>query len=329
MRFIIYGAGAIGGTIGARLFQHGENVVLIARGPHLQAMQDHGLLFKSPHETVTLDIPCVGHPSEITFNQDDVVFMTMKSQHTLEALEALRDMAGEDIPVICCQNGVANERMALRRFNRVYGMVVMLPASHMEPGVVQSESKATTGILDAGCFPSGTDSVIEEVTATLSASGFSSNPDPSIMRWKYAKLLMNLNNSIQALCEPQGREALDIMRMMAKEAMDCYQAAGIECASREEFMDRRGDHIQLGEVEGSKRGGGSSWQSIFRGTGDIEADYLNGEIVLLGKLHGVDTPANRVMQQLANRLAREGGKPGSYPVDQIRVAIVEAGGEFK
>ncbi len=328
MRFIIYGAGAIGGTIGARLFQHGKEVILIARGAHLDAMRERGPVFKTPKETVTLSIPCAGEPSEIEFRQDDVVFMTMKGQHTLQALEALRASAGENMPVICCQNGVANERMALRRFDRVYGMVVMLPASHLEPGVVRAESKASTGILDAGCFPSGVDGLIEKVTAILSDSGFSSQPDPNIMRWKYAKLLMNLNNSIQALCEPKGDEARDIMRMMAREALACYEAAQIDCAGREEFTKRRGDHIQLGKIEGSSRGGGSSWQSIARGTGSIEADYLNGEIVLLGKLHGVDTPANRVMQQMANRLARDGGKPGSYSVDQIRTAVAEAGGKF-
>lgn len=327
MRFIIYGAGGIGGAIGARLFQHGEDVLLIARGPHLKAIQERGLTFKSPLETVTLPISCVGHPSDIEFQESDVVIMTMKSQDTQGALEALRDAAGEDIPVVCCQNGVANERMALRLFNRVYGMVVLLPASHMEPGIVQTEAKTTTGILDAGCYPSGTDPIIEEVTKTLSASNFDAIADPGIMRWKYAKLLRNLGNSLQALCEP-GEEARDIASMMVHEALDCYKAAGIDCAGRDEVASRRADHIQTGMVDGKPRGGGSSWQSIKRGTGSIEADYLNGEIVLLGRLYGIPTPANRVLQQLANRLAREGGKPGSYNLDQVRQLITEAGGKF-
>lgn len=327
MRFIIYGAGGIGGTIGARLFQHGHEVILIARGGHLRAIQERGLIFKSPHETETLPIPCFGYPSEIRFREGDVVVMTMKSQHTHEALEALRDAAGEDIPVICCQNGVANERMALRIFHRVYGMVVLLPASHMEPGIVQTEAKTTTGILDAGCYPAGTDSIIEEVTRILSASNFEAKPDPNVMRWKYAKLLRNIGNSLQALCEP-GEEAQDISGMMVHEALDCYKATGIDCASRDEVSNRRADHIQTAPVDGKGRAGGSSWQSIARGTGNIEADYLNGEIVLLGKLHGIATPANRVLQQLANKLAKEGDKPGSYSLDHIRQLINEAGGKF-
>ena len=328
MRYIIYGAGAIGGTIGARLFQHGHDVILIARGAHLKAMQENGLILKSPTETVTLPIPCVGHPSEITFRELDVALMTVKSQHSTEALEALRDSVGEDIPVICGQNGVANERMAARRFNRVYGMVVFLPAGHLEPGIVFARSKTLTGVLDVGCFPTGTDTMIEEVAATLCSSNFSSKADPRVMRYKYAKLLRNLNNALQALC---GREApsQEILDMMTQEGISCYKAAGIEYKSREEVARRRGDLIQQGLIDGKPRGGSSSWQSITRGTGSIESDYLNGEIVLLGKLYGVPTPANRVIQQLANRLARECGKAGSYSVDQIQALIRDAGGKFQ
>ena len=323
MRFIIYGAGGIGGTIGACLFQHGQDVLLIARGEHLKKIQKDGLTFKTPLETTILPIPCVDHPSRIDFSDQDVVLLTMKSQDTRDALNALRDAAGENIPIICCQNGVANERMALRRFNRVYGMVVMLPASHMEPGIVHAESKTTKGILDAGCYPEGIDSTIEEVTSILSASDFSALPDKQAMRWKYAKLMMNLGNALQAVCEPGG-DTRDIYRMMTREALDCYEAAGIDCAGRDEFAARRSNIIQTGSIDGQSRGGGSSWQSIVRGAGSIESDYLNGEIVLLGKLHGIATPVNRALQNLANRLVREGRKAGSYSIDQVRSEIEKA-----
>jgi 2-dehydropantoate 2-reductase len=328
MRFIIYGAGAIGGTIGARLFQHGREVVLIARGAHFEAIKERGLVFKTPRESVVLAIPCLSHPSEIAFHPDDVVFMCTKTQDSLEALNALRAAAGEETPVVCAQNGVTNERMALRRFENVYGMVVMLPASHLEPGVVQAESTTMTGILDAGRFPSGTDSRIGEITAALAASRFSSLADGRVMRWKYTKLLRNLGNALQALCEPSGAEGQDVLRLATREALACYQAAGIDSASREEEAARRADHVQTAPVEGRTRGGGSSWQSIARGAGSIEVDYLNGEIVFLGRLNNVPTPANRVLQQMANRLVLEGGRPGSYTLDQVRERIVQAGGRF-
>jgi 2-dehydropantoate 2-reductase len=64
-------------------------------------------------------------------------------------------------------------------------------------------------------------------------------------------------------------------------------------------------------VHGSGHANSSSWQSLQRGTGTIETDFLNGEIVLLGRLHGIPTPVNAAVQRLANRIAREHLTPGS------------------
>ena len=61
----------------------------------------------------------------------------------------------------------------------------------------------------------------------------------------------------------------------------------------------------------------SSWQSLARATGSIEADYLNGEIVLQGRLHDVPTPVNLLLQQLATTAARDGRRPGTLPVDEL------------
>ncbi len=249
----------------------------------------------------------------------------MKSQHTLAALEDLQAAAADTVPVICCQNGVANEPMALRRFEHVYGMLVFLPATHLEPGKVQLNARGTAGILDAGVYPTGTDKRIEEVTAALEASSFSARLDPAIMRLKYAKLLANLNNSLQAVSNA-GRDARDISQRMRDEALACYRAAGIDWASDEEFRERRGSLIQIAMIHGERRFGGSSWQSLARGAGSVEGDYLNGEIVQLGRLHGVATPANRALQQLASELAREGGAPGSITLSQVRARIEHAAG---
>ena len=71
-----------------------------------------------------------------------------------------------------------------------------------------------------------------------------------------------------------------------------------------------GSEIDVRRSTGRERAGSSSWQSLARGTGAIETDYLNGEIVLLGRLHGVPTPVNAALCALAERYAREGGAPG-------------------
>ena len=320
MRFIIYGAGGIGGVIGAELFQAGHAVALIARGPHLAAIRKHGLVYENPHGSYTLDIPAFGHPSEVSFEENDVVFLTMKSQHTLGALEDLRAVADDDIPVICCQNGVANERMALRRFKNVYAMVVYLPAHALDPGVVQTHSAKIVGILDAGVYPRGIDPLIEKVTAALEQANFSAKPDPNVMRWKYGKLILNMRNALFAI-RARSDAARAIGLLAEKEAAACYDAAGIDYTNQDELRERRGEMMARGKVKGQDRSGGSSWQSIMKGSGDIEADYLNGEIVLLGRLHGVPTPVNRALQRMANDLARTKGEAQSMPLAELEAQI--------
>ncbi len=320
MRFIIYGAGAIGGVIGAKLYQRGFQVLLIARGAHMEAIQSQGLVLESPNEVVTLPIPVVGHPSEINFEPDDVVMLAMKSQHTVSALEALRNSAGDSVPVVCCQNGVFNERVAARQFQRVYGMTVLMPAAHLEPGAVQSTTTGITGVVDCGLYPDGVDQTISAVAVALSQSNFVCRADSTIMRMKYAKLLMNLGNALQAACgsPPETRE---LMRLVRNEALACYAAAQIDCAGRDEFKARFLGQIEEAPIRGAVRGGGSSWQSLQRGVGSIESDYLNGEIVLLGRLHHVSTPVNHALQQIANEMALSRAEPGSVGVDVVRERI--------
>ena len=82
----------------------------------------------------------------------------------------------------------------------------------------------------------------------------------------------------------------------------------------------RGHHVDYAQVAGAPRGGGSSWQSLTRGTGSIEADFLNGEVVLLGREHGVPVPVNEALQGLANRAAADRLPPGSLSPEEIFAA---------
>ncbi|MCH7809762.1 MAG: ketopantoate reductase family protein [Chloroflexi bacterium] len=321
MRYVIYGAGAIGGTIGARLAQNGREVALIARGPHLEAIRDDGLTLRTPDETLTQKITVAGHPDEIDWRADDVAVLAMKTQDTADALTALRGAAG-DVPVVCAQNGVANERMAARLFSRVYGMVVWLPGTHLQPGEVIAHSSPIAGILHGGRYQQGTDHLIEAVAADLRASGFASQPNEKIMRLKYAKLLSNLLNIVQAL---SSGAAGDIVRAVREEANAVYAAAGIDFAGPEELQGHvKG--ITVKPVPAFEEGhnaelidsrlGGSTWQSLSRG-GSLETDYLNGEIALLGALHNVPTPYNRMLQAAAAEASREGREPGSYTPEEL------------
>lgn len=322
MRFVILGAGAVGGTIGARLADTGHDVVLLARGEHARVMRSDGLRVAMPDRVITVQLPVVERPEDLSLEAGDVLILTTKTQDTLAVLDAL---ASREVPIVCAQNGVANERIALRRFADVYGMVVMLPAVHLEPGRVDAQGSPFSGLLDIGRYPYGVDDRSAEVAAALSVSGFVSDPIEQIMRWKYAKLVRNVGNALEALSghhldDTEKQIVRDLNTRAMTEATDCYKAAGIDWVSEDEWMARRGMQVQWAPVEGRDRGGGSTWQSLARGATAVEADHLNGEVVLLGRLHGVATPVNSMLQQQVNVLARDGGKPGSVrPAELLTV----------
>ncbi|HVT71287.1 MAG TPA: 2-dehydropantoate 2-reductase N-terminal domain-containing protein [Trebonia sp.] len=331
MRYIIIGAGAVGGTIGGCLAQAGHEVVLVARGAHLDALRSGGLRLGTPAGTETLTVQAVGGPEEIGLRPDDVLVAATKSQDTGVLSEWARQPvagagpAGRELPVVCAQNGVANERFALRRFRHVYGACVWLPATHIAPGEVAAHGAPKAGLLFVGRYPSGTDETIERVAADLAGSRFLAPVSADVMRWKYGKLLSNLNNAIEALCGPrdpgvdgdQADAARELRERTTAEGAAVLDAAGIGYATADEVRAVRGHQVDSGSVGGSPYAGNSSWQSLTRGTGSIEADFLNGEIVLLGREHGVPAPVNEALQFLANRAAADRLPPGSVTPGEI------------
>jgi 2-dehydropantoate 2-reductase len=330
MRYIIIGAGAIGGTIGARLLQGGHEVVLVARGTHLDALRDGGLRFATPDGMVTLPVTAVGGPGELPLRAGDVLVLGVKTQDCAGALDTWAwqpvtggGVAAQALPVFCAQNGVASERLALRRFRHVYGVCVWLPATYLEPGVIESQGSPMTGLLPVGRYPAGTDETSRQVAADLAGSRFLAPVSQQVMRYKYGKLLTNLANAVEALCGPaaaQGENASragELRQRARDEGAAALAAAGIDYASAHELAALRGDQVKVVPAGGARRRGGSSWQSLTRGTGSIEADYLNGEIVLLGREHGVATPVNELLQRLANQFAAARREPGSITADEL------------
>lgn len=323
MRYVIYGAGATGGVMAARLAQAGRKVVLIGRGRHLEAMQAGGLTFRTPVETVQVQLPAVGDPSEVEFTSDDVVMLTMKTQDTLEALDALRDAAGDDVPVLCAQNAVVNERQALRRFRRVYGMIVRFPGMLLEPGVVANYDPDGAGEIEVGRYPTGIDEIVEQVAADLTAGGFDGQTEADIRSWKYEKVIINLGSPFAGIFGP-GANTAHIREQLRAEALACYEAAGIEIPTADEIA-RLGRHPRYdwGEIEGAPPFASSLWQGIQRGLRTAETDYINGEIALIGAMHGVPTPYNRALNLLANRCARRGIEPGTYSVADFDAMVAD------
>ncbi|GHB81350.1 2-dehydropantoate 2-reductase [Streptomyces cirratus] len=329
MRYIIIGAGAIGATIGGRLAEAGTDVVLVARGAHAQALAADGLRLTTAAGERVHRLPVVTGPAELgELRADDVLLLTVKTQDAIAALDAWGDAevagggtAAQRLPVLCLQNGVESERLALRRFTRVYGVCVWLPATFLEPGVVSALCAPLTGILHLGRAAGGSDARARAIAADLEKAGFGAPVVEDVMRWKYAKLLGNLGNAIQATTGPEPDPAKAALLLRAiREAKAAFDAAGIGYASDAEQAAARDGKVE--QPAGVR--GGSSWQSLARGTGSVEADYLNGEICLLGRLHGVPTPVNDTLRHAANIFAREGLPPGAMAVEDLTGLADEA-----
>ncbi len=314
MRFIVYGAGAVGGVLGARLALASYDVGLVARGAHLDAIRADGLTLRSVDGDRVVRLPASETVADLSPSSDTVVLLTVKSHQTATALDDLVAHVPQDATIVCVQNGVANEAACLRRFPHVLAVTVMMPTTHLDPGVVVQNSAPVPGILDLGRFPTGGDPRCETVAAAFRAAGFESVVRHDAMAWKHRKLLMNLGNAAQACCAPDDdRDAL--VALMREEGDRVLAAAGIAVASEADDHARRGTTLSRGPA--GSRSGGSTWQSLARGQGSVETDYLNGEIALLGRLHGVPTPANDLIRTVMAEQVRAGAPPGTLPAADL------------
>lgn len=333
-RYVIYGVGGIGGAVGASLQRSGADVRYIQRpGKHLEALQSDGMKFICPEGRETLKVRAYGSPKEAGIDPaKDVVLLTVKSQNTVECLEALRAAAGPDVPVVMAQNGVSNEPAAIRLFSNVYGMVVLMAGLYLNPGeIVTHQPASMRGCLDTGRYPKGVDATATELCATLTKAGFTAQPHPDIMQMKYSKLQSNLGNALNALVGSLGsanmKKAGPISKAVAEEARAVYKAAGIETAGKL-YDERSKAGFKIVKIPDAPNMESSSFQSVARGADSIETDFLNGEIVLLGRLHGVQTPANAALQRNAQRLLKEKMAPGSIPVEDLQAEIAAGGSKL-
>jgi 2-dehydropantoate 2-reductase len=317
---VVYGTGAIGGVIAARLRLAGVDVTAVARGEHLAAIRAGGLQLVTQDGTDTVTLRTAADASEVDWQTGPAVVLAVKSHQTAVALDDLAAHAPADTPLFVAQNGVANEAAVLRRFANVYGIAVMLPAAHLEPGVVIQQSHPVAGILDLGRFPAGRDDVAEEVSAALRASQFESEVRDDVMAWKHRKLIANLGNGVTAAFRP-GPAADELVARARREAERILTAAGIPFVSAAEDQQRRGDSIR-GRVREDYYG--STWQSVARGHSDVETDWFNGEIVLQARLHALTAPVNELIQRITAEHARLGRPPRSLDAAAFLARLPEA-----
>lgn len=288
--FLVVGAGAVGGALAARMHLAGIDLTVVQRGPHGEAIRERGLTVEAPDGTVTVPLRCL--PRIETAGVAAVIVATK----THDVAAVAHDLAGFPGPVACLTNGLEAERIGARAGLDVHGVCVMAPCEHLEPGLVRQWTDSPRGILDCGRWPDGQGSAAVFADA-FRAAGYRSTPRADIVRWKRTRLLLNLGNVVEAL--GLDRALADQARA---EARAVYDAAGLAYASEAEDKELRAG-LASKPIGATTRKGGSTWQSRARGK-PLETPYLNGEIVLLGRLHGVPTPANSQLVAAAATASR-------------------------
>ena len=321
MRICIYGAGAIGGYLGVQLALAGQDVTLIARGPHLQAMRENGLKLLIDGEERVAHPFCTDDPSEA--GPQDYLIVTLKAHSAPAIVEPMQPLLGPDTAVVTAVNGVPwwyfyelDGRWRDHRLEtvdpgglqwdgigpeRAIGCVVYPATEVVEPGVIQH--------LDGNRFtlgePSGEKTErVKALASALIAAGFRA-PVRRIRDEIWVKLWGNLSfNPISALT----LETLDTVatdpgtRAVSKAMMLEAKAIGDELGVRFPVdVERR---IDGAAAVGSHRT--SMLQDLERGR-PMEIDAVVSAVQEMGRLVGEPTPTIDVVLALVRQRARVAG----------------------
>ncbi|WP_226005818.1 2-dehydropantoate 2-reductase [Natrinema salinisoli] len=137
MKFAVFGAGGVGGYLGARLADAGHDVHLVARGDHLAALESNGMRVESIHGDTNVELPATDDPADI--GPCDYVLFCVKAHDTRDAAADIEPLLGDETVVVSFQNGVDNERWLAEEIGEehVVGGVAYIFSTIGDPGVVE------------------------------------------------------------------------------------------------------------------------------------------------------------------------------------------------
>ncbi|HEY9382391.1 MAG TPA: 2-dehydropantoate 2-reductase [Gemmatimonadales bacterium] len=330
MKIVVAGAGAIGGYLGAKLARAGADVVLFARGPHLQAMQERGLRVISPEGDFDVKPAVTGELASI--GPADVVFLGVKAHSLTGLAPALRSLFHHDTVVVSTQNGIP-----WWYFQGAGGELDGLSLERVDPGgviarsieprrIVASLAYFSTDLAAPGVIhhvegnrislgePSGERTErVKRLAEALIAAGLRAPATTRIRHEIWVKLLGNVAfNPISALTRGtleamvQDPEVARVVREVMGEAEAVAGKLGIELPiSIEQRM------AGAGKVGAHKT---SMLQDLEAGR-PLELEAVVGAVVELGERLDVAMPATRTVYALvkllgANSRTREAGRGG-------------------
>jgi 2-dehydropantoate 2-reductase len=328
-RYIVFGAGAIGSILGAALHRSGQDAVLVGRGPHVQAIRKEGLQLMSEGVPRRIKVSVIEDLRGFKPRPDDVLLLTVKSQDTEAATKQLSGTYGPRTAIVSLQNAVRNEEILARQFQQVYGGLVEFSGNYLSPGFIEH---TRNNLLAVGRYPEGVDPVAEGIAADLTTAGFRVECHSQVMNLKWWKLLLNVNNALLALlgCWLQKAHShpsiYPLMADVMGESLSVLRKANIHPQAPQGVPPieatierlRNGGFACEYDLPVERRTYPSTWQDLRLRRQATEVDFLNGEIVRLGKNLGVPTPLNSILANLIQLAVEHKDPPGEYSPEQIR-----------
>ena len=316
MKIAVMGAGAIGSVLGGYLCEAGEDVLLIGRKGNVDAINKNGLQIDGVRGRKNIKIKADAILSE----KPDMLFLSVKTQDIPEACKAIALMT-KDSTIVTMQNGVKADLLAAENLNRrdIISSVVMFGATYIEHGKFIHNFE---GDFIIGNAFSKNDEIVNTTASVLNKFSRTHISD-NIHGVHWTKLLLNLNNCIPAITGRTMQESFADMEQakfgfnLIKEGMAVIDKAGIRLSDLPDLpLEKlRGllsvpidegavifSHIMQGLSKEPLYG--SILQSIKRGKA-TEIDYLNGEIVELGKRVNLPTAYNSKAVEMVHKIEEE------------------------
>ena len=307
MKVGVFGAGSIGCYLGGRLAAAGQDVVFVGRlGLRSLTLTDY------QGERIELSDIRYGTDAHALADRD-VVLVTVKSTATANAAQELAKI--KPTIVVSFQNGVGNVEVLRAAGLKVLAGMVPFNVLHKGDGHFHNGTSGPLE-LERGC---------PELTKALRAAGFGVVEHDDLRAVQWTKLVVNLNNSLNALAgvplkeQLQQRRYRQVMAMVVREALACLQAEGIRPVRIGRLIPKLAPYVlglpnwafqrvaaAMVKIDPAARS--SMWEDLERRR-LTEIDHLNGEIIRLGERHGVPTPVNRKIRELIK--AAEAAKNGS------------------
>jgi 2-dehydropantoate 2-reductase len=306
MRIVVVGAGGIGGYFGARLAQGGSEVVFVARGAHLAALRERGLIVESKLGDVRLQ-KVQATDDLFTLGTVDVVLICVKLWDTEAAAHAVSAIVGPATVVLSLQNGVQKDDV-LRRIlgdDRVLGGVCYIASTIVRPGIISHTGTLQKIVL--GEYDGRRSARAETFLEACRRGGIDAELSPDIRKaiWEKFVFLVGYSAVTTSMRSPIGpirtnhrtrRFLLDTMR----EVVAVGRAHGV-ALSAEYAEDRLAfcDTLPAEMVS-------SMFHDLEKGN-RLEVDWLSGGVVELGQAVGLPTPVNRAVSDILALYAN--GKP--------------------